>query len=145
MKSPDVLPLECGFGVGPTGRLMLLAQVPTLAPLRTLPLGEFLWVRWVDRSGLGEASIELVASSSPDEGAGNGRVLARAAVTEPRGTWALYRIAEVQGVVDFFVAGSDAPAGSPEAFLHLLASVYPCSSHGRAQSSSPPAQTSLAA
>lgn len=156
VKSPRVLPLEFSFRLRPVGRLVLLGQVPTLAPLRALPLDAFLWIRWVD-APVG-SSIDVVASMSPDEVAANARVIARAALTNPRGARALYRVAEVQGVGDLFLADSGAPAGAREPFLHLLASVAPSqrSAHsdpvsglstlnGRARSSSPPAQTPLAA
>ena len=36
------------------------------------------------------------------------------------GAWALYRLAEAQGLVDLLLVGSAAPDESPQEFLHLL-------------------------
>ena len=53
----DVLPLEFSTALRPSGRLLLLGQVPTLAPFRGLR-GARLWMRWLepDRD---DAQIEI--------------------------------------------------------------------------------------
>ena len=66
------------------------------------------------------AQIEIAAQKSRDEGARTTRVVARAALTDRTRAWALYRLAEVQGLVDLLLAGSAAPDASPQEFLHLL-------------------------
>lgn len=155
---PGILPLEFRFLVRPVGRLMLVGNVPSLAPFRALPLDAFLWMRWSDLPAQCGAFLELAASASRADSARTARVIARAALVNPRGAWAVYLVAEVQGVVDLWLTGSDAPAGSPEAFLHLLATVAPSGHfgksvpapgrsalHGLAQSSPPPAQPPIAA
>ena len=116
--STDVLPLEFSYWVRPVGRLLLLGQVPTLSLFRAV-LGARLWMRWrePDRD---DAQIEIAVEISRDEGAPTARVLARASLPDRKRAWALYRLAEVQGLVDLFLAGSDAPAGSLQEVLHLL-------------------------
>ena len=54
------------------------------------------------------------------EGARTARVVARAALSDRKRAWALYRLAEARGLVDLLLAGSAAPDGSPQEFLHLL-------------------------
>ena len=117
-QSTEVVPLEPSAGLRPVGRLLLLGQVPSLAAFRGLR-GARHWMRWVepDRD---DAQIEIDAQTSRDEAPCTARVLARAAMPDRMGAWALYRLAEVQGRVDLLLAGSDAPDASPQEFLHLL-------------------------
>ena len=115
--STDVLPLEFSYWVRPVGRLLLLGQVPTLSPFRAV-LGARLWMRWREPD-LDDAQIEI-ASASCDEPCCTAQVLARASLPDRRRGWALYRLAGAQGLVDLFLAGSDAPAGSLQEVLHLL-------------------------
>ena len=118
--STAVLPLELCAGLRPVGRLLLLGQAPTLAPFRAL-CDARLWMQWVEpEEGLEGAHIEIAAQTSCDERARTARVVARAALTDRKHAWALYRLAEAQGFVDLLLAGSDAPAGSPQEVLHLL-------------------------
>ena len=164
VESPSILPLRFRFLVRPVGRLMLVGNVPSLAPFRALPLDAFLWMRWgaadlpAQGGANGRAFLELAASASCAEGASNARVIARTALANPGDAWPVYLVAEVQGVVDLWLTGSDAPVGSPEAFLHLLASVAPSghfgesvpvpglsAPHRRARSSSALAQTPISA
>ena len=120
-QSTDVLPLEFSTVPRPSGRLLLLGQVPCLAPFRSV-LGARLWMRWrePDRD---DAQIEIAVEISRDEGSCVARVLARASLPDRWGGWALYRLAGAQGVVDLMLAGSDAPAGSRQEVLHLLVCV----------------------
>ena len=111
----EVLPLELSVGVRPVGRLLLLGQVPSLAPFRGLR-GARLWMRWVEPD-LDDAQIEIAAEGSRDERPCTARVLARASVPDRAGAWALYRLAEAQGLVDLLLAGPDA---SPQEALRLL-------------------------
>ena len=76
-------------------------------------------MRWVE-TDLDDAQIEIAAETSRDEGACTARVVARAAITDRKGAWPLYRVAEVQGLLELLLAGSDAPVGSPQEVLHLL-------------------------
>ena len=48
------------------------------------------------------------------------RVVARAAVTVRKGTWALYRLAETQGVVDLLLRRLSLVRCNSRAFMHLL-------------------------
>ena len=66
------------------------------------------------------AKIEIAVSTSRDGGAFVARVVARAAVTDRKGAWALYRLAEAQGLVDFVLAGAASPGRNRRAFMHLL-------------------------
>ena len=118
----EVLPLEFSVGARPVGRLMFLGQVPTLAPFLVLPRDARLWMRWAEpeETGLARAQVEIAAMTSRDEGARVARVIARAAVTDQEGAWALYRLAEVQGLVDLLLAGSASPGRNRRAFMHLL-------------------------
>ena len=145
--SPEVLRLELSFSFRPTRRLDLLGQVPTLEPFRALPLTARLWLRWAQPEGAGleQGHLEVGRASDRDAPAHTAQVIARAEVTDPWGSWALFRVAQIQGVIDLLLAGADAPVGVPSPYLHLIASVDPGVPHRRAQSSSPPAQTSLAA
>lgn len=104
------------------GHLMCLGQVPTLAPFLALRCDARLWMRWVEpeETGLGGAKIEIAVSTSRDGGAFVARVVARAAVTDRKGAWALYRLAEAQGLVDFVLAGAASPGRNRRAFMHLL-------------------------
>ena len=117
--STEVLPLEYCFSARPVGRLMLIGQVPMLDPFRALPPDARLWMRWVEPD-LDDAQIEIAAETSRDEGACTARVLARAYVPDRMGAWALYRLAETQGLLDLLLAGSDTPDASPQEVLHLL-------------------------
>ena len=83
----EVLPLELSVGVRPVGRLLLLGQVPSLAPFRGLR-GARLWMRWVEPD-LDDAQIEIAAEGSRDERPCTARVLARASVPDRAGAWAL--------------------------------------------------------
>ena len=118
--STEVLPLEYCFSARPVGRLMIIGQVPTLDPFRALPPDARLWMRWVEPPDLDDAQIENAAQTSRDERPCTARVLARAAMPDRMGAWALYRLAEVQGLVDLLPAGSGAPDGSPQEYLSLL-------------------------
>ena len=115
----DVLPLEFSFGVRPPGRLMILGQAPCIERFRALPPDTRLWMRWFepDRD---DAQIQIAASDAGDERAPTARVLARACVPDRMGAWALYRVAEAQGVVDLLLAGATPPDGSPSEVLHRL-------------------------
>ena len=42
------------------------------------------------------------------------------ALTDRTGAWALYRLAEVQGLVALLLVGAAAPDGEPQEFLHVL-------------------------
>ena len=145
--SPEVFPLELSFSVRPTGRLDLLGQVPTLGPFRALPLGTRLWLRWAqpEEAGLEEGHLEVGVASDRDAPAHTAQVIARAEVTDHWGSWALFRVAQIQGEIDLLLAGADAPVRAPSPYLHLMASVDPGAPYRRTQSSSLPAQTSLAA
>ena len=113
----DVLPLEFSFGVRPVGRLMLLGQVPTLDPFRAVFADNRLWMRWAepDRD---DAQIEI-ASASMDAPSSSARVIARARVPDRWGAWALFRIAQVQGMVDLWLAGPTAADGSSPEVVRL--------------------------
>ena len=116
--APDVLPLEFAFALRPTGRLIMLGQVPCLDPFRTLPADTRLWLRWIEPN---RADAEIViASSVGDESAPTARVLARACVPDRWGAWALFRVAQVQGVVDLRLAGPTTADGSSPEVLHLF-------------------------
>ena len=117
-SSPGVLPLELATTVRPTGRLLLLGQVPALDPFLALSPDTRLWLRWFepDRD---DAQIQI-ASSVGDERACTAHVLARASVPDRMGAWALFRLAEAQGLVDLLLAGPTAADGSPSEVLHLL-------------------------
>ena len=121
-QSTEVLPLELSVGARPVGRPMFLGQVPTLAPFLALHRDARLWMRWAEpeETGLGGAQIEIAASNASDQEARVARVVARAAVTVRKGTWALYRLAETQGVVDLLLAGSASSGCNSRAFMHLL-------------------------
>ena len=121
--APDVLPLEFSFLVRPTGRLIMLGQVPCLEPFRTLPADTRLWLRWFEPD---RADAEMViASSVGDESAPTARVLARACVPDRRGAWALFRVAQAQGVVDLALAGPTTADGSSPEVLHLFVRTAP--------------------
>ena len=145
--SPEVFPLELCFSVRPIGRLDLLGQVPTVGPFRELPLAARLWLRWAQPEGAGleEGHLEVGVASDRDAPAHTAQVIARAEVTDHWGSWALFRVAQIQGVIDLLLAGADAPVGVPSPHLHLIASVDPGAPHRRPQSAFPRAQTSLAA
>ena len=102
--APDVLPLEFSFLVRPTGRLIMLGQVPCIEPFRTLSPDTRLWMRWFERDR-DDAQIEIAVSDADNEAVSCARVLARACVPERRGAWALFRVAQAQGVVDLALAG----------------------------------------
>ena len=112
----DVLPLEFSFGVRPVGRLMLLGQVPTLDPFRALSSDTRLWMRLAepDRD---DAQIEI-AWASMDAPSTAARVIARARGPDRWGAWALFRVAQVQGMVDLSLAGPASCDGRAEV-LHL--------------------------
>ena len=116
-----MLPLELCAGLRPVGRLLLLGQAPTLVPFRAL-CDARLWMRWVEpeEPDLEGAQIEIAAETSRDQGARTARVVARAALSDRKRARALYRLAEAQGLVALLLAGSAAPDGSPQEFLHLL-------------------------
>ena len=113
----DVLPLELATTVRPTGRLLLLGQVPTLDPFLALSSYTRLWMRWAepDRD---DPEIEI-AWASMDAPSSMARVIARARVPDRWGAWALFRVAQVQGVVDLFLAEPASCDGRAEV-LHLL-------------------------
>ena len=117
--APDVLPLEFAFALRPTGRLIMLGQVPCLEPFRTLPPDTRLWLRWFepDRD---DAQIEIAVSDKDDEAVTCARVLARACVPDRRGAWALFRVAQAQGVVDLALAGPTTVDGEASDVLHLF-------------------------
>ena len=114
-QSTDVLPLEFSSVLRPSGRLLLLGEVSDLDPFTGLRDAR-LWLRWrePDRD---DAQIEIAVETSRDDGAPTARVLARASLPDRFGAWAVYRLAGAQGLVDLFLAGSDA---SPPEVLHLL-------------------------
>lgn len=123
VPAPDVLPLEFSFLVRPTGRLIMLGQVPCLDPFRTLPADTRLWLRWFEPD---RADAEMViASSVGDEGAPTERVVARASVPDRRGAWGLFRVAQAQGVVDLALAGPTTAGGPSPDVLHLFVYVDP--------------------
>ena len=66
------------------------------------------------------AQIEIAASTSRDEEARVARVVARAAVTDRKGAWALYRLAEIRGLVDLLLVGPVPPGRNSRPFMHLL-------------------------
>ena len=116
----DVLPLEFSAVPRPSGRLLLLGQVPCLAPFRAV-LGARLWMRWRELEpdhDLDRVQIEIAWASwdAPSSTAG---VIARARVPDRSGAWALFRVAQAQGVVDLFLAGPASCEGRAEV-LHLL-------------------------
>ena len=120
-RARDILPLEFSFLVRPTGRLMLAGQVPSLEPFLALPPDTRLWLRFVapDRH---DAAIEI-ASTSGEAPPSTARALARGAVLDRWGAWALLRVAQAQGVVDVMLAGTEPPDGAAAPTLHLLAGV----------------------
>ena len=118
-QSTEVYPLEFSIVLTPLGRLFIVGQVPSLAGFRGLR-GASLWMRCVEpeETSPEDAYIEIAAETSSDEGARTARVVARAAMPD-RKAWALYRVVEVQGLVDLKLVGSGAP-GTPQEVLHLL-------------------------
>ena len=145
----DVLPLEFSFLLRPKCRLMLLGQVPCLDAFRALSPDVRVWLRWLEPDRA-DAEIEI-AWASGEEPASGARVLARGAVLDRWGGWGLFRVAQAQGWVDVLLAGTGAPAGAPEEFLHLLVSVAPAEPHSelvprlRSASPAPSTLSSLAA
>ena len=112
--SAEVLELVLASITTPAGRLVWLGQVPTLEPFRALPPDARLWVRWAEpeETGLEGARIELAATTEHDERARTARVIACAAPLDPAGAGAVYRLAEVQGLVDLLLAGPASPNGA---------------------------------
>ena len=126
-----MLPLEFSFLVRPTGRLVLLGLVPSLEPFRALSPDTRLWLRWraTDRA---DAEVEI-ACAPCDAPAPRARRLARGAVLDRWGAWALLRVAQAQGVVDVMLAGPKPADDTAAPYLHLLAGVdlsAPCEALG---------------
>ena len=82
-QSTEVVPLEFSVSLRPTGRLLLLGQVPSLAPFRGLR-GARLWMRWHEPD-LDDAQIEIAAQTSRDDSPCTARVLARASLPDRMG------------------------------------------------------------
>ena len=114
----DVLSVGCRFLLRPIGRLMLTGRAPCLGPFRAVFPDNRLWMRWAepDRD---DAQIEI-AWASWDAPSSTARVIARARVLDRWGAWALFRVAQVQGLVDVWLWGPEPADGSPADFLHLL-------------------------
>ena len=96
---------------------MLLATVPTLDPFATLSADTRLWLRWVEPHR-DDAQLEI-ASAARDEPPSTARALARAAMPDRWGAWALFRLAQVQGGVDLLLASPEPSDSSPAPFLKL--------------------------
>ena len=106
----------------PVGLFLFIGQVPTLDPFRALSDETRLWMRWVEpeEPGSEDARIAIAASAPRDERSRTARVVARATMTNRRVAWALYQLAEIQGLVDFHIFDSVPPDGSPGEFMHWL-------------------------
>ena len=135
--SADTLALEFSWALRPSGRLMLVGQVRSLEPFRVLPPDTRLWERYAAIASGDEPSSEdirlwmrwtepdradaevAIAWASWDERAPAARVLARGAVPDRWGSWAVFCVAQVQGLVDVLLAGPAPCDGSPAPYRHL--------------------------
>ena len=108
--------------VRPSGLFLLVVQIPTLNPILSLGPDVRLWMRWAEpeETGLDGARIEIAASTSRDEKARTARVIVRTAPITRTGARAMYRLIEMQGLVDLQVFGPDPSHESSPKMIHLL-------------------------
>ena len=93
-----------------------MGRVPCIEPFRgALPPDIRLWMRWVE-SDRDNAQLEI-ASAPWDGPSYAAQVMARAVMPDRRDAWMLWRVAQVQGILDLFLAGPD---GGASEVLHLL-------------------------
>lgn len=122
--STEISDMQLAILTRPVGRAILIGQVDTLSPMLT-PGGRDvrLWMRWVEpeETGVEGARIEFAMSTRRDEKSRTARVIARAAIVH-RGMRSLYRLLEVQGLVDLWVCAPPAPDGS----LHKVVTWLVC-------------------
>ena len=105
---------------------MLTGRAPFLDTFHTVFPDNRLWMRWAgaDRD---DARIDI-AWASWDAPSSTARVFAHPRVSGGWWAWALFRVAQVEGLVDVWLWGPEQADDSPADFLHFLAYADPSQS-----------------
>ncbi|MDD9981147.1 MAG: hypothetical protein OXU81_07275 [Gammaproteobacteria bacterium] len=103
-------------------RFLLIGQVHPLSPMLNPRSDVRLWMRWVEsqEAGVERARIEFAESTRRDEENRTAWIVARAAIVQ-RGASCIYRLLEIQGLVDLWVSAPPAPDGSLRQVVPWLA------------------------
>ena len=108
----------------PTGRILLLVTVPSLAAFRAyLRSDTRLWLRWAEpeETGLDEPRLELAVATSGDRE--TARVVVRGPVSSTPEVRALYGCVELQAVADLLVYESATVRDPSPPYIHTLVSI----------------------
>ena len=114
--------LELCVVVRPTGRFLLVGQVLPRDGFSELSGDTRIWMRWAEPedTGLDGPRIEFAAATPSDEAARTARVIARAALANPRIARSVYKVLEMQGLIDLLLVGPNAQDGSCSEIIHEL-------------------------
>ena len=119
-SSTDKCDMQLAVWLRPVARrFLLIGQVDTLSPMLR-PRDVRLWMRWAEDAGVEGARIEFAESTRRDEENRTARVVARAAIVQ-QGASYIYRLMEIQGLIDLWVSAAPAPDGSLHKVVPWLA------------------------
>ena len=117
-----VADLELGLLVTPSGRILIGGQVLPRDVFSDLSGDTRVWMRWAEPEETGEGPrLEFGAVTRRDEAARTARVVARAALANPRIAWKVYKYLECQGMLDLLLVGPTPPDGSCGELIHEIA------------------------
>lgn len=101
----------------------------TLSPMLAPRDDVRLWMRWAEseETGVEDAGLQFAQSTLRDEENRTARVVARAAMVDRMQASCIYRLLEIQGLIDLWVSAPPAPDGS----LHNVVAWLACADLSR--------------